>query len=134
MDNLWTKCGQSMDKKQIGQLGEDIAVKYLIKKKYKILERNFSYKVRSLNLGEIDIIAKKGKTIVFVEVKTKTSNEQISPEDKINLKKLKTIQDVGQIWLQKNKISPDTPWQIDIVSIVLDLQKRIAKVTHFENA
>ncbi|MCD6429217.1 YraN family protein [bacterium] len=123
-----------MDKKQIGQLGEDIAVKYLIKKKYKILERNFSYKVRSLNLGEIDIIAKKGKTIVFVEVKTKTSNEQISPEDKINLKKLKTIQDVGQIWLQKNKISPDTPWQIDIVSIVLDLQKRIAKVTHFENA
>jgi len=122
-----------MDKKQIGQLGEDIAVKYLIKKKYKILERNFSYKVRSLNLGEIDIIAKKGKTIVFVEVKTKTSNEQISPEDKINLKKLKTIQDVGQIWLQKNKISPDTPWQIDIVSIVLDFQKRMAKVTHFEN-
>jgi len=123
-----------MDKKQIGQLGEDIAVKYLIKKKYKILERNFSYKVRSLNLGEIDIIAKKGKTIVFVEVKTKTSNEQISPEDKINLKKLKTIQDVDQIWLQKNKISPNTPWQIDIVSIVLDLQKRMAKVTHFENA
>jgi putative endonuclease len=52
------------DKKQIGQLGEDLAVKFLAEQGYEILERNF--KTRA---GEVDIIAREADTLVFVEVK-----------------------------------------------------------------
>jgi len=58
------------DNKKIGKLGEDIGVKYLKNKGYKILDRNFEKRVVSMKFGEIDIIAKKDKTIIFCEVKT----------------------------------------------------------------
>ena len=51
-----------------GKAGEDLAVRYLKKKGYKVLERNYTCPV-----GEIDIVARDGKTIVFVEVKTRRS-------------------------------------------------------------
>ena len=54
---------------KIGKKGEDLAVKFLKKKSYKIIERNF----RAGKYGEIDIIAKDKDELVFVEVKTKTN-------------------------------------------------------------
>jgi putative endonuclease len=54
------------DRKQLGKLGEEKAVRYLISKGFKILDRNYKCKT-----GEIDIIAMEGKTLVFIEVKTR---------------------------------------------------------------
>jgi len=83
--------------KNLGKIGEDVAVNYLKKeKKYKILERNFRYK----NFGEIDIIAQnkrnKQKPIIFVEVKTRNINFSFSrreyfPEDNITYFKRKQL-------------------------------------------
>ena len=58
-----------MKRKELGNLGEKIALNYLQKENYRILERNFYCRQ-----GEIDIIAQKQKEIVFVEVKTRTNN------------------------------------------------------------
>ena len=119
--------------KEIGKIGEDIAVKYLKKKKYRILGRNFEERIGSLKMGEIDIIAKKENLVIFCEVKTLSSEKGFSPEDKVNFKKRETIAKVAEIWLTKHNISLDSQWQIDVVSIVLDFNNRQAKIKHFKN-
>ena len=64
-----------MNKKTTGEIGEEFAVRYLRSQGYKILVRNFRCR-----LGEIDIIARDGKTVVFVEVKTRRSQRYGSPQ------------------------------------------------------
>lgn len=125
-----------MDKHKIGQIGEKIATRYLEKKGYKILEKNFSYYTQGRKkLGEIDIIAKDKNTIVFVEVKSENIlyKNFFDPTDKVNFLKLRRIQKVGEIWLSKNRLQ-NQPFRIDILTILLDFQKRKAKVLHLENA
>ncbi|MBU3918853.1 YraN family protein [Patescibacteria group bacterium] len=119
--------------KEIGKLGEDIAVKFLRKKRYKILERNFQKDIKGLKLGEIDIVAKKDKVVIFTEVKTLKRESGISPEERVNFRKRQTIAKIAEIWLNKHKIPLNSPWQIDILAIVLNFDSRIAKIKHFKN-
>jgi putative endonuclease len=138
-----------MDTKELGNLGERIACEYLVKKGYKILGKNYR-----INLGEIDIIAKKkwsfkkalqnknNKTIHFVEVKTSQSfqhnragrAEEFSPEQRADYKKQRKLIQLSRIWLEKNKIPQNFPWQIDIIGILIDETARKAKVHYFQNA
>ena len=74
-----------MNQKQVeGKAGEDIATQYLIKQEYTIICRNF----RCLQ-GEIDIIAIDEKTLVFIEVKTRTSTKFGEPKEAVRRKKAK---------------------------------------------
>lgn len=66
-------------KKELGNIGEQIAVEYLIKNKYQILKRNFYCRQ-----GEIDIIAKDKEEIVFIEVKTRINNNFGEPAEAVN--------------------------------------------------
>jgi len=119
--------------KEIGKLGEDIAVKYLKSKGYKILDRNFEQKVHSLKFGEIDIIVKKKKTIIFCEVKALSAEQGFSPEQRVDFRKRNTIAKTAEIWLDKHKLSLDSLWQIDVLAVVLDFNSRKAKIQHFKN-
>jgi putative endonuclease len=124
-----------MQSKQIGVLGERIASDFLKKKNYQILDRNYSSKKISGPIrGEIDIIAKEKDTLHFVEVKTLTSDKIISPEEKIDFQKEKKIIKMAEYWLLENKISFDTKWQIDVISVIINLNSKKAKIRHFENA
>jgi len=129
-----------MKSKQLGVLGEKIARNYLERKGYKILDQNYSRKPDFGPIkGEIDIVAKKGDMIAFVEVKTltKSNREQfsvISPEEKVNFLKQKKLIKTAQSWLMKKKIPLDTKWQIDVISIKIDLNSKKAKLRHFKNA
>jgi len=119
--------------KQIGSFGERIAENYLKKKGYQILDRNFVFRITGdLQKGEIDIVAKKGDTISFVEVKTLKRNPDFLPEDKVNFSKRKRLIITAESWLMKNKIPLNTKWQIDVIAIVIKNGK--AKISHFENA
>jgi putative endonuclease len=69
-------------KKDKGKIGEDIAVKFLSRKGYKILKRNYRY-----GHGEIDIIAMDKDVLIFVEVRMKFSDKFGSPEDSVTIKK-----------------------------------------------
>ncbi len=122
-------------KTQLGQFGENIACEYLVKKKYKIIERNFWRK-----WGEIDIIAQKpDKTLVFVEVKTmkqnslKTREEQIQPEDQLTKAKLKKLQKTAYLYANHNHklIKNNKGWQIDLITIRLKGKSR--DIGHYEN-
>ena len=81
----------------IGVKGESFAVKYLKEQKYKILQRNFS-----CSFGEIDIVAKDGDYIVFVEVKSRSGNCFGMPREAVTISKQKTIIRCASLWLSKN--------------------------------
>ncbi|NLT95106.1 MAG: YraN family protein [Clostridia bacterium] len=85
--------------KGLGQKGEDLAVKELVSRGYKILERNFRCKI-----GEIDIIAQEKDTLVFIEVRSKSGSEYGLPQETVMSKKKKTIRKVAEFYLMKNKL------------------------------
>ncbi len=120
--------------KQLGNFGEKIAVKYLKKQGYKILDQNFRYK----GYGEIDIIAKKGKDLSFVEVKTReiTANDSpYAPEDNITYFKQKQLIKLAKIYLAKNKLTDlDIPWQIDVIAVKINPLNQKLKLRHIEQA
>jgi putative endonuclease len=87
-----------MKKKDLGKKGEEIAEKYLIKSGYKIIERNFRTKY-----GEIDLICEKDSSIIFIEVRTKSNLEFVSPEESISSKKIDHIKNSSLDYLSKNK-------------------------------
>ncbi len=97
--------------KSIGQLGEEIAEKYLKKKGYKILERNYKRP-----WGEIDIITEKEEDIIFVEVKT-LAGPDFLPEESISPKKKKKLIRASKMYLWQKKCPENQSWQIDVVGI-----------------
>ncbi len=118
------------EKKDLGDVGEKIAEKYLRDKDYKILDKNFRYS----KLGELDIIAEKDKNIIFCEVKTrlKTGPSEFLPEDNITLEKQKKLIKLSQIYLSKNKLM-DNSWQIDILAVET-YRDGSFDIRHIENA
>ena len=84
-------------KKELGNIGEQIAVEYLEKNNYQILKRNFYCKQ-----GEIDIIAKDEQEIVFIEVKTRSSIDFGQPSEAVNSIKLKHMYKAAKYFLYKS--------------------------------
>lgn len=103
------------DKLTIGRLGENIAEKYLQDHGYKIIERNW----RSPRWGEIDLIATKDDTLVFVEVKARIGSKYGEPEAAVTYYKLRVLKRAGQYYKLTNPQTPDA-LRIDVVSIVLE--------------
>lgn len=122
-----------MSTKTIGKAGEDLAENFLKNRGYKILEKNW----KSFH-KEIDIIAKKSGAIIFVEVKTIHKTENLLDgklaEENIGPQKRKNIISASKSYLFLKKIRPETPWQIDVISIEIDLKTGKKEISHFENA
>jgi len=104
-----------MSNAEVGRIGEEIATKYLKKRGYKILERNF----RSKRWGEIDIVATKDEVLVFIEVKARIGSKYGHPVEAVTPHKLRALKRTGQYYVREH---PDLPeaLRIDVVAIVLD--------------
>lgn len=111
--------------KEIGQQGEKIAQEYLLKNGYEILEIN----KRFSKLCEIDIIAKTKDTLVFVEVKTRTSSYFGSPLEAITKTKYNNIKTGLFSYLKESKIKYKN-FRIDAISIIL---KPKLEIKHLKN-
>ena len=139
MMNIITK------KRKTGNLGEDIACRFLMKRGFDIIERNYLKKC-----GEIDIIAIKAGKIHFIEVKSVSSetlgnvslagqadetngNSTFRPEDNIHSWKLQRIAKTIQIYLQEKDVSGETGWLFDVITVYIDKKRRISKVYMLEN-
>jgi len=124
-----------MSTKEIGNLGEKIARDYLKNKGYRILDKNYFFRIPgSPQKGEIDIIAKKEDTISFIEVKTLRNPAMlIRPEEKVDFRKKRKIMKTAESWLMKKKIPLNSKWQIDVLSIIIDSYNKTAKIRHFQN-
>lgn len=113
----------------IGNLGEEIAVKYLENKNYQILERNYQ-----TSLGEIDIVCQKDELIIFVEVKTiKKGGLYGEPFEKINYYKAKKLMQNAMLYLIGKNYPEDRSWQIDVIGVELDYRARKAQIRHLED-
>jgi len=122
----------STQKQKIGQLGEDIACRYLKKKGFLVVSRNFRRK-----WGEIDVIAQKGNITHFFEVKTISrenisnvtrENDEYSPEDNIHPAKIKRMLRAVQTYIAGESEDDESEWQCDAIGIMLDLQNRKAAI------
>lgn len=101
-----------MNKRHVGTNYEKLAGAWLEKRGYRILEYNF----RSRR-GEIDIVARDGSYLVFVEVKYRGNTKAGSPLEAVNLHKQKMICMAARFYLMAQKIPPETPCRFDVVGI-----------------
>lgn len=115
-----------MHKQLVGKFGEDLAAKYLKKIGYKIIERNF--RIRG---GEIDIIAKDGDTLVYIEVKTRTSSNFGTAEESVNFYKLRFLERAAKFYRLQRKSLPEQE-RIDVVAI--DLSGSNPQINLIKNA
>ncbi len=98
-------------KDKLGDRGENRAARYLRERGYKILIRNFR-----CPLGEIDIIARDGRTLVFVEVKTRAQDDPL-PEDQVNASKQHQITKAGKFYLGRYGV-PQPASRFDVIAVV----------------
>lgn len=123
---------------EIGKKGEDIAAKYLERKGFFVVNRNYRKK-----WGELDIVAEKNGKVYFVEVKTVSRRSfgghfeqevnNYRPEDNVHPSKLKRLSRIIQTYLLEKYRKSEPEWQFDLVCVFLDMEKRIAKVRLIEN-
>lgn len=113
-------------KKQCGNFGEDLAVKFLEENGYKIIHRNFKYGKR----GEIDIIAEIAETLVFIEVKTRTNTCFGSAIEQISQNKMLNWRQAAEGYLFENQIN-DKECRLDLIAI--DFDSNNYKISHIEN-
>lgn len=111
-----------MNKRELGAEGEARARAYLLGKGAKILEMNYRRPT-----GEIDIIARQGKTLLFVEVKRRSSLRFGRPSEAVNQQKQAHILRTAQLYLQEKRLE-DAPVRFDIIEVLPD------EIRHIENA
>lgn len=116
------------ERQNIGKLGEDIAVKYLEKYGYNILERNYRKP-----WGEIDIVAQQSDELVFIEVKAQNQEFEWRPEENITRHKKHQLSRIVTTYLKANKISEDQNWRVDVLAITLDFKTKNAQIEHIQN-
>ena len=96
---------------RLGESGEQMASRHLLKRGYAILEKN--YRCRH---GEVDIVAQQGAELVFTEVRTRTGSEFGTAQESITSIKAKHLIAASQHYLERHSLT-DIDWRIDLVSI-----------------
>ena len=100
--------------KAVGSKGEDLAVQYLKRKGFKVIERNYHCPA-----GEIDLIAREGKTLVFVEIKARSSSEYGLPQEFVDRFKQRKMIEAARFFMAERRVTEDIPARFDVVAIQL---------------
>ena len=100
-------------RRQLGDAGEDLAAAALKKQGYKILERNYV-----CPLGEIDLIARQGKTYVFIEVKTRKNDRFGAPQEAVNSTKQRKLRLLADYYLKQKRLG-EVDMRFDVVGITM---------------
>ena len=110
-----------------GTGGEDEACKYITGLGYQIIKRRFHYG----RVGEIDIVAKDGDRLVFVEVKTRTQHSRGKPEDFVDVRKQRQLKRVAEGYYHINKLT-DKLCRFDVIAV--DMTKSTPEIRHYKTA
>jgi putative endonuclease len=112
----------------LGQRGEQAAARFLKRQRYKILHRGY----RILG-GELDIVAVEGRTVVFVEVKTRVSHDAGHPAEAVDLHKQKQLTQLALAYLRRYRLL-DCSTRFDVVAITWPPEQRRPQIEHIKNA
>lgn len=115
---------KEINKRKIGQRYEELAVQYLQKKGYRILKRN--YRCR---FGEIDVIARQGEYLVFIEVKYRGSRAYGTPEEAVDSRKQRRISRAALSFYAGNGYEQKIPCRFDVIGV-----DGKGNISHIENA
>lgn len=110
----------------LGNLAEELATSFLIRKGYKILENNFRH-----HKGEIDIIAEFQNQIIIAEVKARSSNIFMEPQEAVTKKKIKSLVAVANFFMKFRNLDQEV--RFDIIAVQPD-NSGILQITHLEDA
>lgn len=112
MTEEWKRYQKKINTRQLGSYYESMAAEYLKQQGYEIIERNFSCR-----LGEIDLIAREGDSIIFVEVKYRSRNDCGYPSEAVNQKKQRRISNAASYYIWKKYGNRPVSCRFDVVSI-----------------
>ena len=110
---------------ELGKKGEQLAVDFLLKNGYKIIERNYRF-----DKAEVDIIAKKENILAVIEVKTRSTTDFGNPQDFVKPKQIKNLVKAVDEYINENDL--DIEVRFDIIAIVK--KKNGFEIEHLENA
>lgn len=115
-------------RKLLGRQGEEAAARYLEKNSYQVLCRNYSCR-----LGEIDIVARERETIVFVEVRSRSSDDYGLPQESVTSRKKMKLRQLAWHYL-KAAGKTGAGFRFDVIALLFDGDGRVKKLEHIENA
>ncbi|HNR30603.1 MAG TPA: YraN family protein [Candidatus Hydrogenedentes bacterium] len=115
------------DTRPLGRQAEDLAARFLRRAGYRILAQN-------LRLGryEVDIVARQGDTIAFVEVRSRRDPDPVAPENTVGYRKRRHLTHAAGLYMARHP-DPDIYYRFDIVAIIFP-EKGRPIITHLENA
>ena len=116
------------DKRKLGRRGEDIAAAHLSRQGYAILARNWR-----CPHGELDIVAREGETLTFVEVRARRGDRLGTPEESITPAKQSRLVELAQTYLQETG-QTDQDWRIDVVAIEMGWRGEVKRINLIRNA
>jgi putative endonuclease len=117
-----------LSRRALGQLGEDLAADHLRHEGYEILERNYRCPE-----GEVDIVARDGHRLAFVEVRARRSLAFGTPEESVTPRKQSRLSAVARAYIQEHNHS-DVDWGIDVVAIELSPNGLVRRINLLRNA
>jgi len=126
--NLRDAHGHLQDRQWIGHHGEAIAARFLQATGHRLVARNF----RKKGGGEVDLIAARGKLLLFVEVKTRGRHGKVRPLDAVTKDKQRLIERGANAWLRKLP-TRDIPWRFDVIEVWLE-EGRTPMINHVRDA
>ncbi len=113
---------QDLHKKLLGKKGEELVAKYLKKRGYKLLKRNYR-----TPFGEADIVAEDGEEIAFIEVKTRTTENYGTPAEAVGAEKRRRYQKIAQCYWKERGEEPNA--RFDVAEVYAD-----GRIEYYENA
>ena len=113
-------------RKEIGKIGEDIAVKHLQQLGFLVIDRNFT-----THWGELDIIAKKNHSIYFVEVKTKVGDKKGKPYESVTYRKIQNLKRSINLYLLKNDYKK-YKLSLSVISVELNEDQTVKEIKFFD--
>jgi putative endonuclease len=119
---------RALTPKTLGQRGEAAAARYLKRLGYVIVGRG-----SHIRRGEIDLIAVDGRTVVFVEVKTRISHDAGHPAEAVDREKQRRLTRLAMIYLKRHHLL-EYPARFDVVAITWPKDQRCPTIEHFKNA
>lgn len=120
--------GQLLEQPSLGQQGEKAAARYLRQRGYRIVSRGERNK-----LGELDLVAVDGRTIVFVEVKTRSNHDAGHPAESIHADKQRRLTKLALSYLKRHDLLEESA-RFDVVAVTWADGQRRPRIDHFPNA